>query len=468
MNLLIVVILVIRHVVFQLWNSLRPIKSGKTFDEGDDDKASTKRTINNIGSYADHHETAAVLNELIKKDGAGSWPPRANYNLNGWPVALRPYKRIYMDLAPLIPQVKPSLDDSVNLARITSFREQFRKLLREQIDLAQVDHLLDAVDAGRWDIFPRDVYNAFYCCIASSRHAYRWATIPVVRVAQLEKEVTLPEELVAPWESLQRHFGCASDSGNNTSNLVLNFDVDGMYVFKANTAMPYSIVSAEEAFARIFNETEVKAVPVYYNMVLATISWERRDKAACARYVAGIETRLRAVMSSYYDSMHDGKISRSVWLSRVQGFYAWGVGQENENGDWIKFDGLSGNQVPLFHALDAFLGLEPYLSERDQKRNVPALQRAVREAFQKHSFRSQLSEEPKDEYEAQIARDMDKIVKRLRLFRTTHRVRAKAYLSQPAPERLPMTAGKSLLKSDVDTSLDLLDTFMVRRISQTV
>jgi hypothetical protein len=77
--------------------------------------------------------------------------------------------------------------------------------------------LLEAADAGRWDIFARDVYNGFYCCIASCRHAYRWATVPVVQVAQLEKEVDLPMELREPWVYLQRHFGCVSESGNNSA-----------------------------------------------------------------------------------------------------------------------------------------------------------------------------------------------------------------------------------------------------------
>lgn len=33
---------------------------------------------------------------------------------------------------------------------------------------------------------------------------------------------------------------------------------------------------------------------------------------------------------------------------------------------------------------------------------------------------------------------------------------------------MPMTAGKSLLKDNMDASLDFLDQFMVKRISQTV
>ena len=42
------------------------------------------------------------------------------------------------------------------------------------------------------------------------------------------------------------------------------------------------------------------------------------------------------------------------------------------------------------------------------------------------------------------------------------------YLSVPAPERQPMTAGKSLLKDNTKDSLAFLDEFMVRRLKQTV
>jgi hypothetical protein len=39
---------------------------------------------------------------------------------------------------------------------------------------------------------------------------------------------------------------------------------------------------------------------------------------------------------------------------------------------------------------------------------------------------------------------------------------------QPAPERLPMTAGKSVQKRDIEQSVPYLDEFMVKRLAQTV
>ena len=219
--------------------------------------------IADIEAIVDTHEAAAVFVDLVHKDGADSWPPRANYFHSDWPAALLPYRQVLQEMAPLLPKKTPSLDDEGNLASIDNFRSRYRTLLSQRIDLAQVEQLLKAADAGRWDVIPRDVYNAFYCCIATSRHAYRWATIPVVRVAQLEKVVDLPPELSRPWDHLQRYFGCASESGNNTSNLVLNFDEHESHVFQINTGLSHSVLSAEEAFARIFRDVEVQGVPIY-------------------------------------------------------------------------------------------------------------------------------------------------------------------------------------------------------------
>lgn len=135
---------------------------------------STKEdTIRHIDDLADFHETAARLSDLFKKDGAETWPPRANHDYLTWPAALRPFKEIYQEMAPLLPAATPSLDDDINRARIDAFRSRFSQLLSEKVNHEDVIQLLAAAHAGRWDVFPRDVYNAFYCLIAWCRHAYR-------------------------------------------------------------------------------------------------------------------------------------------------------------------------------------------------------------------------------------------------------------------------------------------------------
>jgi hypothetical protein len=74
-------------------------------------------------------------------------------------------------------------------------------------------------------------------------------------------------------------------------------------------------VSGEEAFAHIFYDVEIFAGPLHLDMVYAIIAFFfRNDGAACAR---------------------------------------------------VRYDGLSGNQVLLLQALDTFLGIEQYLSQKD-------------------------------------------------------------------------------------------------------
>jgi hypothetical protein len=94
--------------------------------------------IEEIKGLAEHHEVAEILTDMIHKDGAGSWPPNANHAHGTWPAALQPYKEIYLELAPLLPQAIPSLDDEVNITRIKEFRQRFRSSLRERVDLGEV------------------------------------------------------------------------------------------------------------------------------------------------------------------------------------------------------------------------------------------------------------------------------------------------------------------------------------------
>lgn len=127
--------------------------------------------VQDLRTLKGRHEAASILLELIEKDGAGAWPPKANHD--SWPMALRPYKDIYLELVPLLPAAKPSLDDKVNNERINKYRSLMRKLLTERINITQVEEVLAAVEAGNWNVLPRDAYNGFYACVAVSRHAYR-------------------------------------------------------------------------------------------------------------------------------------------------------------------------------------------------------------------------------------------------------------------------------------------------------
>jgi hypothetical protein len=128
--------------------------------------------IGQIKTISKDHETASLLHELIEMDGAGSWPPRASHG-DMWPLALRPYHDIYLQLAPSLSVQQVSLDDNVNSERCSQYRETMRKLLQDNVNLPEVEAILAALEAGNKLSFPSDAYNGFFACIALSRHAYR-------------------------------------------------------------------------------------------------------------------------------------------------------------------------------------------------------------------------------------------------------------------------------------------------------
>ena len=59
----------------------------------------------------------------------------------------------------------------------------------------------------------------------------------------------------------------------------------------------------------------------------------------------------------------------------------------------------------------------------------------------------------------------------MKVFRAAHRARVMPYLEQPAPERLAMTAGKSVLESlnmNTKEALTSLDEMLATRLKQTI
>ncbi|KAJ5986382.1 hypothetical protein N7451_010747 [Penicillium sp. IBT 35674x] len=157
------------------------------------------------------HETADLLQHLVEFDGAGSWPPQASHG-KAWPAALRPYHDIYLSLAKALPTASVSLGKETHSSRRLEYRTQMRNLLQGT---------------------------------ALSRHAFRWGTIPVVKVAQGEKLIDFPPELDLPWHFIQRRYNIKSQGGNVTSNYLCNFGTEGQIVYEINSGMPENIRSAE-------------------------------------------------------------------------------------------------------------------------------------------------------------------------------------------------------------------------------
>ena len=145
-------------------------------------------------------------------------------------------------------------------------------------------------------------------------------------------------------------------------------------------------------------------------MILSIVSFEMGNKELCVKHLKNITSRLRNLLLVFYENLHNGRVSRSVWLSYVQGFQGWGVGKMVD-GEFIKYDGLSGNHVLFFQALDAFLGLDRYLTDENMTRYIPVKQRELCLALRKHSLRSKL----KEDSDTTIHDEMNKIVNRLKV-----------------------------------------------------
>lgn len=132
-------------------------------------------------------------------------------------------------------------------------------------------------------------------------------------------------------------------------------------------------------------------------------------------HLENINVKLRDLLLIFYENLTDSRISRSVWLSYVQGFQGWGVGRMID-GEFIKYDGLSGNHVLFFQALDAFLGMDRYLTDENMDRYIPVNQRNFCVALKEHSFRNKLEGVGNIEVEAEVT----KIVNSLKVAFSLH------------------------------------------------
>lgn len=121
-------------------------------------------------------------------------------------------------------------------------------------------------------------------------------------------------------------------------------------------------------------------------MAWSIISYEQGQQRACLSYLQNINCILPSLLQVFKSHMHDATISRETWLPYSQGFQAWAAGHMID-GEFVKDDGVSASHLLLFQAVDAFLNIDPYLSEADRQKFMPAAQRALIYALRTHSLR---------------------------------------------------------------------------------
>jgi hypothetical protein len=145
-------------------------------------------------------------------------------------------------------------------------------------------------------------------------------------------------------------------------------------------------------------------------MVDAIVAFEENRKADSLQRLQQLKPKLDKIYQVFYDGLVDAKVSRKVWLSYCQGFQGWGVGRVID-GRHVKYDGLSGNHVLIFQAIDAFFGMERYLIDENMIRYIPVRQREFTSVLRRHSIRAQIE---KGEYE-EIRAEISKLVQAMRV-----------------------------------------------------
>jgi len=225
-------------------------------------------------------------------------------------------------------------------------------------------------------------------------------------------------------------------------------------------------MSAEYHFLLVFPAVETEALPIYHLITKSIQQNAMCDRAGLLESLAQINVLMRNPLKIYYDTMIESKISRDIWLRYVQGFQGWAAGTIDPiTGQYDEYDGLSGNQLLFSHVIDAFLGLDPYLSDENSLRYIPENQRKFSKCIREYNFR----EQAKQNGDKELEKEMQGVVRQMRAFRAVHRARIRPYLNVAAPERLIMTAGKSVLETEeikeVEVAIAPLDAMLEKRLN---
>ncbi|KAL4796068.1 hypothetical protein BDV19DRAFT_388492 [Aspergillus venezuelensis] len=419
----------INMMVFEMFSSVfgsTPSPSPEDEQSQDTQSLTHESALSLINNATETNPPLLVLKNLIETDGAGTWPPRATHG-DTWPEPLQPYHDTYLAFAPYL----------------SSFRDRIRVALKGKIDLDVVKSILASTETNNHKDergFDAAGYNGFACCISNLRHAYRWGVIPVVRIAQEENIIAFPDELILPWVYISQRYGTTSQGGNLMTNYFCNFDAQDRVVYPA--------------------------LPIYTEITNAITHYSAGNKPLSLASLTRITTLFPVPLKIFYKTLVDDIISPKVWMHYIQGPTGWAAG-EIIDGEYVEYDGLSGSHIPFFRVIDAFLGIAAYFDTKKEGMYIPVNQRVFCERVREGCFR-RMAEENGD---VEIVNVLEGIVRQLKTFRAAHRSRIHRYLSAPAPERLIMTAGKSVLESEeipeIETAIKYLGGVLAKRISET-
>lgn len=147
-------------------------------------------------------------------------------------------------------------------------------------------------------------------------------------------------------------------------------------------------------------------------MTQAIVSFERGDKKSCLAHINIAFIHLRKLMQHLYDKMNDPNVARAIWVRHVSGIHSWGLTLETDNPP-VEYGGLSGSQILVFLAVDAFLGIDRYHTDEELKMHISRNMRDAAATIRRSSFRKLLSEKFEDDIA--IEKALERMVKQLRV-----------------------------------------------------
>ena len=288
---------------------------------------------------------ASALDDMIRTEGGGSWPPKPTYR-DSWPTCLRVYDDVAREAPPrfVTPQLRPNYTDKELRTRIDDNRQWLQQSLSD-VDVEQVMAVLPELDAN--------ARLGFLACMAYLIHLYRWGTLPVVAMAQDEKKLTFPDTIQAPFRWLNDFYGIESSVGCLFSmtlvNVLQNNDGELDMAYSNMRHMPHkSVVDAERYNAFVFYQMESISLELYRAIALCQTHLLAGEEDKAAEALKQGHVALKAAFKHFFDTLKEEKIQKDVWMSHAQGFHGWGVDD---------FDGVSGDHSLLIRTLDALLDI---------------------------------------------------------------------------------------------------------------
>ncbi|KAJ7936931.1 hypothetical protein B0H13DRAFT_1852999 [Mycena leptocephala] len=446
------------------------------------------------GIFTNGDAPAHALDELVKESG-GTWPPNPTFD-SSWPAPLRVYHAAYEIVAPFFPVLESSVSDAKNRQTIDAMRARIRGLLSGDpdhhappcaVDLKSVASILTDAAAGSWSGYDdqslQSAMLGFCACVCFLRLAYRWGVSPVVREAQIETSLSFPPELDEPWAHLQRYFGFTSPGGGLSTCLYFNTrgaDSDFKPFYSSVHGLPELHQRTADWDARLFLETEHRSLPMY-RLIASAISacgmYTGEYPIDCLTSLKEANAIFQNTSRFFFENMKDANISHALWLAYLQGYTGWAL----QDDDGVVISGVSGGHSLTIRTLDAFLGIKPAPPAAEEALHLPAAQRDWLNALREYDIRAKVQSAVEQcidapdstlEFWQDIRDELQKMVQKLRLWRMGHMTRMVPYEGVHRPERVFMTAGRSIPPageaSDEAGMVNHLKEVLQERLTQTV